>query len=232
MLGAKIDSVMRNSSAVVAGNEYLADRARRAGAKRVEILPTVIDIDSYPIRPMPSNEVFTIGWIGSLSTARYLSDIQPALMEVCRDNAARLIPIGIKSLDLEGVPFDLMQPWSEEKEIEESYKFDVGIMPLPDTPWERGKCGLKLIKYMAASRPVIASPVGVNKEIVDHNVNGFIASTLDEWSETLNSLRGDRLMRERMGREGRRKVEAKYCTRVAAPFLADVLRSVVSQQIR
>jgi len=102
-------------------------------------------------------------------------------------------------------------------------------MPLPDSPWERGKCGYKLIQYMACSKPVIASPVGVNQEIVDHGSNGFLASTLDEWSESLRILFGNESLRSLMGRAGREKVENSYCVQVTSSRLATLLKSVVKE---
>lgn len=227
LLGKKIDRVMSNAALVIAGNEYLAERARYAGSPRVEILPTVIELSRYPIAPHPHNETFTIGWIGSLSTAKYLADIQEALKSVSQDRAGKVVTIGVQSANLDGLHYEIKQPWSESMEIEESFKFDVGIMPLPDSPWERGKCGLKLIKYMACSCPVVASPVGVNREIVEHGVNGFLASSTKEWIKALTTLRDDRTLRERMGKAGRKKVEMRYCTDVAAPRLVSFLREAV-----
>jgi len=104
---------------------------------------------------------------------------------------------------------------------------DVGIMPLTDTPWARGKCGYKLIQYMACGLPVIASPVGVNAEIVEHGVNGFLASTENEWRAALGVLLGDSSLRQRMGAEGRRKVEREYSLAVWGPKVAAMLQSVV-----
>jgi glycosyltransferase involved in cell wall biosynthesis len=105
----------------------------------------------------------------------------------------------------------------------------VGIMPLADTEWERGKCGYKLIQYMAAARPVIASPVGVNREIVEHGVNGFLASTTEDWRAALNRLRDDPALRQRMGLAARERVAARYALDVVAPRLAPLLRSAATR---
>src|SRR6056297_1871598 len=103
---------------------------------------------------------------------------------------------------------------------------DIGVMPLPDTPWMRGKCGYKLIQYMACGLPVIASPVGVNAEIVEHGVNGFLVGTDEEWKSALTILLKDPDLRRRMGREGRKKVEREYSLQVQGPRVARLLREV------
>ncbi len=136
LLGKKIDYVMRSAELVVAGNAYLARRAADAGARRVEILPTVVDLSRYPLVSPPENPVFTIGWIGSPVTSRYLKEVQPALKEVCGDGAARVVAIGAATLDLAEVPLEV-KPWTEATEVQGLQQFDVGIMPLPDSPWQK-----------------------------------------------------------------------------------------------
>lgn len=225
ILGQKIDRVMQAASLVIAGNDYLAERAEKAGAAWVEILPTVIDLDRYPLAPPPDNEIFTIGWIGSPTTSMYLLEVHTALEEICRDSGARVVAIGAANLELPGVPLTI-KPWSEATEVEEIQKFDVGIMPLPNLPWSRGKCGFKLIQYMACSRPVIGSPVGVNPQIVDQKINGFLPNSTQEWIQALEKLRNDRVLRQQLGKAGRAKVEAQYCIQVTAPKLANLLRKV------
>lgn len=223
LLGNKIATVMRLSHTVIAGNAYLADYARRAGARRVEIIPTVIDLDRYPAKPPAADSTdFIIGWIGSPSTAPYLRDIAPALAEVCKDGRARVRLIGSGPIDLPGVPTEVI-PWCEDSEVDEIHGFDVGIMPLPDEPWARGKCGFKLIQYMACSLPVVASPVGVNTEIVEDGVNGQLANSCAEWMSALRTLLHDNAGNRRMGKSGRHKVEQKYCLQETAPKLVAVI---------
>jgi len=228
LLGNKIDAVMRQAAVVIAGNEYIAKRARISGARRVEILPTVIDLEQYSPGPINKNKIFTIGWIGTPVTARYLHVVGSALADVCQNKLARVLLVGSGQITLDGVPVEI-RPWSKETEVEAIHSFDVGIMPLPDSPWERGKCGYKLIQYMACGRPVVASPVGVNTQIVEDGINGFLASTRDEWVHALNALQDDYDLWKRMGIAGRRKVETHYCLQVTAPQLAEILRSVCEQ---
>jgi glycosyltransferase involved in cell wall biosynthesis len=229
LLGRKIARVMRGAQLVTAGNSYLADYAYRAGAMHVEILPTVIDLERYPraFAARPPNGPFTIGWIGSPSTAKYLQAIAPALAEVCAGGKGHVRLIGSGPIELPGVPVEVL-PWDETTEVSNMQQFDVGIMPLPDEPWERGKCGFKLIQYMACGLPVVASPVGVNSEIVEHGVNGFLATTPTDWIQALNALLLDVDLRRHMGQAGRKKVEQVYSLQVTGPRLADLIKSAVS----
>ncbi len=227
LLGRKIDNVMRRAAMVMAGNAYLADRARKAGAHRVEVLPTVVDLDRYPLRRKGGKkERFTIGWIGSPTTAPYLRAIGSALAKVILEGNGRLVLVGCgdAAFGFQGVPVEIHE-WSEASEVEEIQDFHVGIMPLPDTPWTRGKCGYKLIQYMACGIPVVASPVGVNTGIAEHGKTGFLAGTDKDWVEALTTLRENPELGRRMGREGRKKVEAHYALKVTAPRLMEVLLS-------
>jgi glycosyltransferase involved in cell wall biosynthesis len=226
ILGRKIDEVMRRAAIVVAGNTYLAGRATTAKARRVEIVPTVVDLDHYPIEPREQNPTFTVGWIGTPVTAPYLRVAENGLAAVCRNGAARLVTVGSGPIRLDGVPLEV-RAWTEETEAAGMRCVDAGIMPLPDAPWERGKCGYKLIQYMACAKPIVASPVGVNCQIVDHEVNGFLASSTEEWERALFSLRDDAETRGRMGRAAREKVERLYSLQVTAPrMLALFLEAV------
>ena len=227
VLSRKIDVIMRNATVVIVGNSYLEERAHAAGARNVECLPTVVDLTRYPPTPPTGRTVSTLGWIGSPSTVGYLSLIAPVLSDFCREHDARLVVVGAREAALEGIPVEF-KPWSETTEVDDIQRFDVGLMPLPDEPWERGKCGYKLIQYMACARPVIASPVGANRQIVEHGVNGFLATTDDEWRSALDMLYAAPELRARLGAAGRRKVETAYCTRVTAPRLANLLKAAAS----
>jgi glycosyltransferase involved in cell wall biosynthesis len=225
LLGQKIDVVMREADAVVAGNEYLASRARKAGASRVEIIPTVIDLDRYPHVPPDDEGPFTIGWIGSPDTIEYVEPIIDALRAICRRIDARVTLVGSGPVDFNRIPVDVIE-WSEETEMDSISKFDVGVMPLRDGPWERGKCGLKLIQYMACGKPVVASPVGANNKIVIEDVNGYFASTQDEWVAQLKRIADDPDLAQRLGTNGRERVEREYCLSAAVPEWNDLINGV------
>ncbi|MDX1463492.1 MAG: glycosyltransferase [Marinirhabdus sp.] len=229
-LGHKIDQVMRNASMVIAGNDYLAERARKSGALHIEILPSVVDVSKYAVKRPEADQVFKIGWIGSPVTANYLNIVRNAIVKLQQEFAVQLILVGAgNTLPFPEIPTKLLQ-WSEEIEPTVNQYFDVGIMPLVDGPFERGKCGYKLIQYMAGGIPVVASPVGVNQEIVEININGYLANSTEEWLTALRTLRDDPQKRETMGMAGRQKAERLYNLQVTAPRLIDLLSSVAGQK--
>lgn len=225
LLGRKIDRVMAGARLVIAGNDYLAERARQAGARAIALLPTVVDLERYPFADVraTSSSPFTIGWIGSPQTAAYLSLLAEPLRRLLVHPSVRLILVGAGR----GAPADLPaehRAWSEASEARDIAAFDVGIMPLPDAPWERGKCGYKLIQYMACAKPVIASPVGVNRQLIEPGVNGYLATTGADWELALSRLRKDADLCARLGKAGRARVMADYSLQVTAPRLAHLLR--------
>ncbi len=224
-LGNKIDKVMKNAVLVITGNEYLADYARQVGATRVEIIPTVIDILRYePVHER--NDVFTIGWIGSPATSKYLDLIKPSLVRFNHYNRFKLVLVGSGEFEVNSLSIE-RRLWSEDTEVNDIQNFDVGIMPLPDEPWERGKCGYKLIQYMACGKPVIASPVGVNKDIIENGVNGFLVQDEDEWVKALITLYEHPDMALTIGQQNRAKVEENYCIQVTAPRMGALLRNAI-----
>ncbi len=174
LLGKKIDAVMRRADLVIVGNDYLGDRARQAGARRVELLPTVVDAARYAVVASALDGPVTIGWIGSPSTAKHLLPVVPVLQEMVDSRGARVVAVGVNTEQVKGLPIEV-RGWSEHSEVSDIQQFDIGIMPLPDEPFERGKCGYKLIQYMACGKPVVASPVGVNRVIVREGGGGFFA---------------------------------------------------------
>ncbi len=229
VLAGKIERVMRRSNLVIAGNEFLAERARQAGAPRVEIVPTAVDLGRYPKRPRAENAIFTIGWIGSPPTSKYLELIREPIERVCSGRRGRILLMGAATVRLPSVQVEMV-PWSNETEVDWLTRLDVGIMQLADGPWERGKCGFKIIQYMAAGLPVVASPSGVNKNIIVDGVTGFLARTPAEWVQSLETLRADPGLRERMGRAGQERVRRHYCTDVTLPRLVSLLESVLRGQ--
>ncbi|WP_404303061.1 glycosyltransferase family 4 protein [Alicycliphilus denitrificans] len=227
LYGRRLDGLMARSHLVMAGNPYLAERAQAAGAQRVEPLPTVIDLQRYP-RPSgrkPTENVPRIVWIGSPSTAQYLQLLHQPLQDLAAQQPFVLRVIGAL-VDLPGVPLELVD-WAEDTEVADVAACDIGVMPLLDSPWERGKCGYKLIQYMACGLPVVASPVGVNGHIVQQGRNGFLADTAQAWVTALAKLLADAALRQQMGQAGRLRVEQEYCLQVTAPRLAGLLRGAV-----
>jgi glycosyltransferase involved in cell wall biosynthesis len=224
-LGRKIDRIMRGAACVIAGNRYLAARASQAGAARVEIIPTVVDAGRYAAATPGDGQPPVIGWVGSPATAHYMLDIRQVLEQVCAGRRARLLLVGARpeTANL----FDGTAPevvaWSEASEADTIARMDIGIMPLLDSPWERGKCGYKIIQYMACGLPVVASPVGANVDIVRDGENGLLAADDAAWRHALERLIANPALRARMGRAGRALVETEYSLMVQAPRLADIL---------
>lgn len=223
----KVGTSARLAAAVTVGNDYLAAYARRFNAD-VTIVRTSIEPDRYPAMPMPAEQPFTVVWSGSHSTLRYLDEIRPALEALARRVALRVrvvcdvAPAPIAGAELEFVP------WTAAGEARALAAGHVGIMPLPDTPGTRGKCGCKALQYLAVGRPAVVSPVAINREIVRDGVNGLWATTLDDWTTQLERLARDRTLLARLASAGRATVlEGFTAADSAATFAAVARRTIV-----
>jgi len=205
---------------VVVGNSWLAE-VWRAWNPAVEILPTPVDTDAITVRLLPERPA--IGWIGSAGNLHYLTAIAPALTRVVsRFPNTEIAVCCDRPPELSGLPVRYVR-WSEEAEADFLASVTVGLMPLADGPWERGKCSFKMLQYMAAGRPCVASPVGMNTELLAEAEIGRAAATLDEWSEALSSLLAERDAAERMGAAGRALAVERYSVTALAPQLAALL---------
>lgn len=224
-LGNKFDGLLARATAVTAGSRVLADHAARLNPA-VTLLPTVVDIRRYT--PVPRDQVrpFTVGWIGSPSTAPYLEALVAPLSELGREGAVRLVVIGGPAPAIDGVEV-VQLPWSEDTEVDLINDFDVGVMPLTDTEWSRGKCAFKLIQYMACGVPVVASPVGANRDVVVPEC-GFLASGTEAWLAALRRLRDDPETRARMGASGRARVVEGFSLQRNLPLLEAAIQRVVT----
>lgn len=235
LYGRRLDRLMAGAALVVGGNKYLVQRALDAGSTWVELMPTVVDLARYAAKTDAmgngndvsgqSGEVPRIVWIGSPATAHYLELLHGPLQTLATSVRFKLRVIGGGRIDIPGVDVEPVA-WSEATEAGAIRVCDVGVMPLPDSAWERGKCGYKLIQYMASGLPVVASNVGVNPEIVRHGHSGFLASTGSEWVAGLTRLLNDSSLRTHMGHLGRQRVEQAYCIQRTGPRMAELLRAV------
>jgi glycosyltransferase involved in cell wall biosynthesis len=224
LLKKKIDQVMKYSQVVIAGNEYLANRAIQAEAKKVQILPTVIDLNRYTIKEQEYHSQVIVGWIGSQSTFKYLQTIRNVLKQLIEKYNVLVYIVGAKdSLGLgeNEVHID----WSEDSEVDSILKFDIGIMSLSDTPWEKGKCAYKLIQYMGCGIPVVASAVGMNNQVVKDGDSGFLPATEKEWFNCLEKYVINTNLRKEHGLLGRKIVCARYCLDVMVPEMGQIYRS-------
>ena len=215
---------------VVAGNAYLADwfASRRA---TVRILPTAIDTDLFvpPADDARRSGPFVVGWIGTKGNLPYLQSIEPALLAFFRARPdARLMVVADGPPVFQQLPPDRVTfvPWSAADEARHIQLMDVGVMPLPDTDWTRGKCGFKMLQYFACGRPAVASPVGVNRDILARGEMGIGATTEDEWTSALVHLYDQRDEARRMGARARQVVEQHYSVRVVAPALAELFKDL------
>jgi glycosyltransferase involved in cell wall biosynthesis len=224
----KTRTICRLSSHVMAGNRYLAEYARRVNSN-VTVIPTTIDTDKYQLESSkPYSATPVIGWSGSFSTVQHLDTLRASLRRLAAREKFRLRVVGVSSYGLDGVEVEAI-PWRSRTEIEDLRVIDIGLMPLPDDDWSRGKCGLKALQYMALGIPTVCSPVGVNSEIIQDGVNGFLASTEDEWIEKLTTLLHSAELRKRFGSAGRRTVEEKYSARSQVPRVLEIFKSVANK---
>ncbi len=223
----KTDAILKKSSLVFAGNEYLATYARQF-SDRVEVIPTTIDTGGYhnEIKQHQEKELVTIGWTGTSTTLKYISLIEPALKELAKTCKFELSVICDRppELEIDNVKF---VPWKLDSEIEDLLQFDIGIMPLKDNKWAKGKCGFKILQYLSLGIPTVASPVGVNADIIQHEGNGFLASTQEEWTQYLKQLIQSVELRKKMGAQGRNTVESKYSVNAFQEFYLKAFESLL-----
>jgi len=227
----KVEAIIRSSDHVITGNEYLAQYARRFNAA-VTTIPTSVDTDLFVPSADGSGSGGTVarepivGWIGSPTTGAYIRSLSNVLRRVRERHPFALRVSGA------GEPFAIpglrivTEPWALAREVQLFNTCDVGVYPLADDEWSKGKCGFKAIEFMACGVPVVAAAVGVNREIIDDGVNGFLAADEDEWVEKLGRLLSDEALRRRFAEAGRLTIQQRYSVQVNAPKLAATLRAV------
>lgn len=223
----KTAAICRMAAAVTAGNERLADFARRYNPA-VTVVPSTVSLREYRPRPQPAGGAMqVVGWTGSHSSAQYLRLVEGALQTLARRRRFRFLVIGLDDYRLAGVDVEC-RAWNAETEVEDLWPMDVGTMPLFDDPWARGKCAMKAIQYMGVGLPAVVSPIGANRDVVQDGVSGFHATTEEEWVRALDQLLDDGDLRSRMGAEGRRRVEAGYSAETQSPRVGALLRNLQS----
>lgn len=230
-LGKKINRLMKKANLITVGNEYLKQRAVVAKADNIEIIPTVVDLDKYLMKSdnLESNLIPVVGWIGTSVTQKYLKMIESSLAQAFLIKKFKFLAIGADlNLQLHGFDYEIL-PWSEKTEVEFLNRIDIGVMPLSDQPFEKGKCGYKLIQYMALGKPVIASPVGVNAEIIQHKKNGFLAESSQEWTEAFLFLLNNPEKMRSMGIESRKIVESSFSLQKYAPIMFELIIKIMTQ---
>ena len=223
---SKTKTICRLASHVMVGNPYLAEYARQVN-DNVTVVPTTIDTEKYQVRrPATADGPLTIGWTGSFSTVQHLDTLRGALKKLAETEDFRLRVIGTPAYELSPIDVEAM-PWRAATELDDLRKIDIGVMPLPDDNWSKGKCGLKALQFMALGIPTICSPVGVNTDIIHDDENGFLAGTEGEWVDKLSRLLRSAELRRRLGDAGRATVEEKYSAATQAPRVYEIFKSVL-----
>ncbi|WP_294268326.1 glycosyltransferase family 4 protein [uncultured Sphingomonas sp.] len=231
VLGNKLVPLLRGASACLCGNEYLRSYTAQYCPNSI-VVPTVVDTDDYrPSNRLSLTAAPVVGWIGSPSTWRYVEPLLPTLLPLFARHGVlmRVVGAGPRAQGIAGI--DAVD-WDEAREVIDIQSMDIGIMPLPDEPWARGKCGYKLIQYMACGLPVVASPVGVNCDIVSDGCNGFLVTEADQWVAALKRLITEPDLRHTFGKDGARVVEARYSLRSQQDRVAATLKQAGSERHR
>ena len=219
-------NIVNASDHVIAGNEYL-QKNTVPYTQNVTIIPSPIDMTSYPQKKyLEKNDNITLGWIGAHGSIHYLKKMKPIFETLGkRNDRLRLKIVCDTFFDCENIVVEKKQ-WTEKDEVADIQSFDIGLMPLMDDPWSHGKCGLKILQCLAVGVPVVCSPAGINREIVEDGVHGFWANTEEEWIEKLKTLINDPDLRKRMGMEGRKRVVEYYSLRANAPRMLKIFQQL------
>lgn len=238
------DATIRNADHVIAGNTFLAQYAQALNPT-VTVVPTVADTGLLSVDPkhyirwsfrrqvfapaessLQRTSTLIVGWIGGSGSLRFLDSLVPVLRTLQREHHFELRVVSDEPWEKDGLMI-ANKPWSLETEVADVQGFDIGIMPLDaDNPFVLGKCGFKLIEYMACGKPTVATAVGVNTSIVDHGVDGFLAQSQADWSNSLRLLLEDAELRSRIGQAARKKIEERYSIASVLPKLTIILSSV------
>lgn len=222
----KIPRLIRMSRHIVVGNNFLRDYVLQFNPK-VTVIPTVLDTDRYqPKKDYRAHGKLNIGWVGLAYNLPYLQELKEMLQKLRKEVGKFVLTvISSRGFELNGVEV-IFKQWSYDNEVQGIRSLDIGIMPLADDEWAKGKCGLKVLQYMACGVPVVASPVGVNREIINDGENGFLAATDGEWLEKLSLLARDEALRRRLGQKGRETVEKHYSLRIWGPRVARLYKGL------
>ncbi len=229
----KVGSIIAAAAHTTVGNDYLAQYARRFSSQ-VSVLPTTLDTVKYD-RPAGWRRApgpLRLGWTGSTTTTAYLHTIDGALRRILSKQQVELVVVGSASYTLPGVANTSSKPWRLATEVADVLEFDIGLMPLTDDEFALGKCGFKALLYMALGVPCVVSPVGVNASIVQHGVNGLLASTEEEWVDAVSNLINDESLRRRLATAGRETVVSGYDGRSVAPKFLSILEKAAAAGAR
>ncbi len=222
----KTADIIALADTTIVGNAYLAAYARQY-SPRVQIIPTTIDTQYYRNYPQTKNGI-VIGWTGSSTTLKHLKSAEEVfrILHAKYGQTISFLHIADEQASFEAIPMEF-HPWCKETEIQDLSRIDIGIMPLPDDQWSKGKCGFKGIQYMSLGKPVVLSPVGVNKDIVEDGVNGFLATNPEEWVNKLSQLIDSKELREQLGKKAKECIESRYSVNAQKEAFLQVLNALL-----
>ena len=209
---------------MIASTPYLSE-AVRVFTPDVDTIPTPVDVENYKVRRHALVSPVTLGWTGGGGNLAYLQMLERPLARLAKRHDLRLRIVSNREFSMPGIETDYV-PWSLEIESTNMSEFDIGLMPLVENAYTLGKCGFKLMQYMASGVPAVASPVGVNREIVRPGQTGFLAESEADWEAHLESLISDVDLRHRLGQESRKVAEREFSYRIWAPRLAEALKEI------
>ena len=223
---SQVEKLCKWAKVAIGGNAYLANYASNF-SKKVRLIPTVVDTQGryLPRKAQSKSDTVVVGWTGSHSTLKYLLIVKDVLTKLIGHHQIAIKIIANKRPDFNGLDYSFAT-WNESTEIEELQTIDIGIMPLYEDPWSEGKCGFKAIQFMALGIPVVASPVGMNKELIDEGINGYLAQTDEEWFQMLSQLILDDDLRYTMGQLARSKVVNNYSIQSVLPQWKELFESL------
>lgn len=219
----KVKKIIRWADQVVVGNSYLKDYALQFNSN-VQVIPTTIDLKNTHNIQTVHTEKIIIGWTGTHTTGKYLDQIVPVLQKLEKEFTFEFRVISNQAPDFQMNSLNFMK-WNKDTEIEDLSKINIGIMPMEDNEWSRGKCGFKGLQYMALEIPALMSPVGVNTEIIEHGVNGFLCESASDWESTLRQLIEDISLRKEIGKNGNQTVLEQFSVTSNTPNYLNLFKS-------
>ncbi|MBL4767935.1 MAG: glycosyltransferase family 4 protein [Rhodobacteraceae bacterium] len=234
ILANKIARIIRRADHIVVGSHYLEKQIQDWGAAPVSLFPTTVPQASYYGQGRDTKKTTAIVWIGSMSTGRYLLPVFPVFARLAAETGARVRAIGFSRQLLTGTVPDWLdiEPWHPDTEIDLMASGNIGIMPIPDEPFERGKCGFKLVQYMGLGLPIVASPVGENRFILQDGKTGLLADSNDEWYRAIKTLLNNPVAAANMGRLGHDVFLSRYSTEQVAKHWAALLSALINKARR
>ncbi|WP_175402865.1 glycosyltransferase [Mangrovivirga cuniculi] len=205
----KVKLICKWSYKISVGNKYLAEFASQHN-QNVVIIPTTLDTEYHkPVSLSKAKDIVTVGWTGTHSTIKYLFPLFPVIKELQQDLSFDFLVICNIDPEPDISNYKFIK-WAKATEIKDLNHIDIGIMPLTDDPWSRGKCGFKALQYLSLGKPAVVSPIGVNKEIITHGKEGFFANNQSEWKDYISELIQNSELRIKTGKKGVEKVKSKY----------------------